>query len=162
MRIQIIILLIGLLIAIIIRSRPFFMNRPWLFRKQIQHEKFGRLWYIKDKTSPIGNYYQGHIYFAPVNKEIDIFFASDSEFDSKQESFYKKIENEYRDLYPECKRLLEDKFKTKLEDLYLDAILLATSSNLNRLWTLRFVSEGHNLLNIRVNFLDWKIQDIKN
>jgi hypothetical protein len=136
-------------------------NLPWLFKKQIQHQKFGRLWYINDRKNIKNSHYQGYTYFAPVNKEIDIFLTSKVEFDSNQTLFFDEIEENYQVLYPECIMFLENHFKTKFEDLILCSISISKSSKISQSWSLIYFSRKNNLLNINIEFQDWEIKRVK-
>lgn len=145
---------------IYLKLRVTFAQKPWLFKKQILHKKFGKLWYIIDKKTE-NSHYQGYFYFAPENIKISIFFYAKTEFDEKQTLFFEKIEKKYPDLYNENLKILENNFKINLDDLFLDSIFISKSSNLNQLWSLRYCSIKSNLLNIMINFQDWDIQNIK-
>jgi hypothetical protein len=157
--------IIGLALGLIIKKSYYFLrNQPWLFKKQIHHDIFGRMWFVKDKN-PIYNHYQSHIYFKPANKEIDIFFDSDVEFDSNQTLFFNAIEKQYQIIFFECLKLIEDQFKFKFSsdtDLNLWAIEIGKFSELNQKWSLSYSSEKHSLHNISVDLIDWKIQKIQN
>lgn len=161
---QLIILILSLLALfpfLFFETKFWFANHPWFLKKQIRHKKFGKLWYINDKKKPEYSHYQGHIYFAPANKEIDIFLTSKIEFDSKQTLFFREIEKRYQNLYPECLNLLENHFKTKLEDLLLSSISISKSSNLSQTWSLGYYSKKNNLLSITINFQGWEIKNIQ-
>ena len=161
---QIIILLlilVGLSPFLYFKTKYWLANHPWFFKKQIQHKRFGRLWYIKDKKNPEFSHYQGHFYFTPASNEIDIFFTSEIEFDSQQTLFFLEIEKRYQSLHKESLEKLEERYKTKLNDLTLASISILKSSNLNQLWSLGYYSKKNNLLNVRINFQTWEIKNIK-
>jgi hypothetical protein len=76
----------------------FFPNKPWLFKKQIQDDTFGRMWFNSNKKEPQFNHYQGHFTFKPINKEVDIFFDSDREgISNDQKNVFNTLENNYND-----------------------------------------------------------------
>lgn len=156
----IIIVFILALPFIYLKLRVTFAQKPWLLKKQIQHKKFGKLWYIKDKKAE-NSHYQGYIYFAPENIKVSIFFYSKTEFDEKQTLFFEEIEKKYSKIHNENIKILENKFKTNLDDLFLDSIFISKSSNLNQLWPLTYYSIKNNLLNITINYQGWDIQNIK-
>lgn len=156
-------LLVGVIIVLLPRLKPFLMNRPWLFKKQINHEKLGRLWYVKNKKNPEYNHYQAHVLFRPVNREIDVFFDSDNEFDERQAAFLDEIEKNYHNVYLKCLKSIEDKTKVNFSvnsDLMLYAIAIAQISEKQR-WELCYYSEKHHINRMTVKLEEWEIQKIE-
>jgi hypothetical protein len=92
----IIVLGAGILITTI---RRLIINKPWLFKKQINHDQLGKLWFYKSK-GPAANHFQAHPLFHPIKKEIDAYFDSQiANLDPKQVQLFFDIEDKYYDLF---------------------------------------------------------------
>lgn len=145
-----------------------FRNKPWLIKKSMTDDTFGKTWYNKEKN-PEFNHYQGHFIFKPTNTEIDIFLDSDKEgYESKQKSFFKEIERNYQEIVDKSGILIEELLqkkkgqKIKIQDFRKEFTLFAISIPRipNQKWTLSFTSEKHSLMGITVYYNGWDVVDI--
>ncbi len=144
-----------------------FRNKPWLIRKSLHDDTFGKIWYNKDENSEF-NHYHGHFIFKPTNTEIDIFLFSDKDgYDPKQKLFFEKIEKGYQDIIeksvPKIEELLQKrKRKMIIQDFKKEFTLFAISIPRipNKNWTLSFTSEKHALGRITIHFNDMDVVSI--
>lgn len=76
----------------------FFPDRPWLFKKIMHDEVFGKMWFNKNTKDPQYDHYQAHLLFKPTQKEVDIFIDADATgIEHEQRSLYLALERDFTD-----------------------------------------------------------------
>ena len=141
----------------------FFPNKPCLFKKQIQDDTFGRMWFNSNKKEPQFNHYQGHFTFKPINKEVDIFFDSDREgITNDQKNVFNTLENNYNDyisiLITSIRDYILNKKSRNLEindfnaEFKLFGISIPRIENGHQEVILYYESDIHKITNISVTF----------
>lgn len=163
------IIIIFALIILAHRIYVYYMNHPWIFKKQIHHKKFGRLWYIKCQKESINNHYQGYHFFQPVNKEVDLFFETDEEgLNEQQESFFDQIEERINEIVATLKNPVEKKTGIKInsfeDEFELNSILLSSCIDSRHKWRLGYNNKDHKKgvhHDIYIILNEWEIENIE-
>lgn len=148
----------------------FFPNKPFLFKKKINDELFGLMWFNKSKD-PKFNHYQAHFIFKPSNHEIDIFFDADKEgINPRQKMFFYEIEKKYSELLRQIVQPVTEKLeKRKLREIKINdfskeftlfAISISRVSEFNQEWSLSYYSDKHSMTGFTINFKNWDIISI--
>jgi hypothetical protein len=145
-----------------------FRNKPWLIKKSLKDDTFGKIWYNRNKN-PEFNHYQGHFIFKPTNTEIDIFLDSDKDgLDPKQKLFFKEIERRYPEIMKKSPSPIQELIQNKkgktilIKDFTKEFTLYAISIPRipHKKWTLSFANKKNPLEGITIQFNDWDAVDI--
>jgi hypothetical protein len=158
---ELIIVLLGFSIGTLIMAiRRYKINRPWLFKKQVNHERLGKVWFNKSKN-PITNHFQAHTFFNPTKKEIDIFFASeDAYLDPNQIKIYYEIENKYDNL---LSQYFESIKSAKLDcdyDNVLFAIEIPAINSKDMIFKLHFIKNKDFYNESILTYKNWELINI--
>ena len=149
-----------------------FHNKPWLFKKQIRDDKFGRMWFI-NCHDPLNDHYQCHFTFKPTNSEIGAYFTSDKEgIDPKLQHFFGEIERKYFELlllfinpveeYMKKKYQQEIKIQDFKKEFVLFAISLSRYSYQKQEWILGYYPNDEPLKGFNIKFKNWDVVDVVN
>ncbi len=113
-------------------------NRPWTFKKQIDHPTLGLIWYNQVSGS-VDGYYQGQYFFPPANKRLDFILDSKKEgpgqaelaFLKRLEVDFPKIESELADRMVEQLQMSDEKIK---EISSLEVIVIRSGPSEEKSW----------------------------
>jgi hypothetical protein len=76
----------------------FVPDRPWLFKKIMHDEVFGKMWFNRNTKEPQYDHYQAHLLFKPTQKEVDVFIDADAKgIAQEQRSIFLALERDFTD-----------------------------------------------------------------
>ena len=140
-------------------------QRPWTFKKQVNHPKFGLLWYNRPYIKGESGYYQGQYFFTPKGGNVDFYIYSNKEYPNESGlNFLSKLENEKsffeETLVTKISEYLKSDFNKVKDYLSLEIIIIKELNNGKRQSLLNYWMEDTGLT-ILVYLEDLEVKNIE-
>jgi len=137
---------------------------------KIQDEFFGELTPMEMKSNPADSYFEGKIFFRPINEQIECFIAADLTGPTdEQRAFFRKVESSFEQLILKSKPFIEEEFnnwkdsfeiKDFKNEFKIVSILIPQKETYPSIWDMSFetIHDANHL--ITINFEDFNVSGI--
>jgi hypothetical protein len=143
-----------------------------IFKKpnKIQDEFFGELTLMEIKNNPANSYFEGKVFFKPINRQIEC--SIDADFTGptdEQRAFFKRVESSFEQLILKSKPLIEEEFNNWIDNLEIKdfknefkvvGISIPRMETYPSIWDMSFetIHDANHL--ITINFEDFNVSGI--